>query len=74
MTYSYCNDNHSHLSNKSTVSEAMITNEEKRTIEIESSIIESDKLLGQKKELTIQHKEEIYRLRLTGNDKLILTK
>ena len=52
----------------------MNTNVEKRTIEIDKSTIESDKLLGQKRELTIQHKDEVYRLRLTGNDKLILTK
>jgi hemin uptake protein HemP len=52
----------------------MNTNAEKRTIEIDSSTIESDKLFGQRKELIIQHKEEVYRLRLTGNDKLILTK
>lgn len=52
----------------------MNKSEEKRTIEISSSAIESDKLFGQQKELTIQHKDEVYRLRLTGNDKLILTK
>jgi len=52
----------------------MNKNAEKRTIEISSSTIESDKLFGQQKELIIQHKNEVYRLRLTGNDKLILTK
>ena len=52
----------------------MNINAKKRTIEIDKLTIESEKLLGREKELTIQHKGEVYRLRLTGNDKLILTK
>ena len=57
-----------------TVSEAMNINAEKRTIEVNNSTIESDELFDQTKELVIHHKNEVYRLRLTGNDKLILTK
>jgi hemin uptake protein HemP len=36
--------------------------------------INSDMLLSGKKELTIVHNHEEYKLRLTGNGKLILTK
>ena len=36
--------------------------------------ISSNMLLSGKKELTIIHNEEEYKLRLTGNGKLILTK
>jgi len=52
----------------------MNINAEKRTIEVNNSTIESDELFDQTKELVIHHKNEVYRLRLTGNDKLILTK
>ena len=52
----------------------MNINAEKRTIEVNNSTIESDELFDQTKELAIHHKNEVYRLRLTGNDKLILTK
>lgn len=46
----------------------------KRTVEIESNTVSSDALLNQNKELIIEHNEELYRLRITGNGKLILTK
>lgn len=36
--------------------------------------ISSGELLGQSHELVISHKGETYRLRITRNDKLILTK
>lgn len=36
--------------------------------------INSKALLGGHKELTIVHNDQEYKLRLTGNDKLILTK
>lgn len=36
--------------------------------------IDSKVLLSGKKEITITHNQEEYKLRLTGNDKLILTK
>jgi hemin uptake protein HemP len=38
------------------------------------SVIESRALLGQSRELLIQHGTETYRLKLTRHDKLILTK
>lgn len=37
-------------------------------------IISSGELLGRENELVISHKGETYRLRVTRNDKLILTK
>ncbi len=43
-------------------------------ISIENDKITSALLLGQKSELIIEHNEEHYRLRITGNGKLILTK
>jgi len=46
----------------------------KRTIEIANNAIQSALLLGQQKELVIEHNDEFYRLRITGNGKLILTK
>ena len=36
--------------------------------------VNSKALLGDRKELTIVHNDQKYKLRLTGNDKLILTK
>ena len=36
--------------------------------------VNSKTLLGDRKELTIVHNDQKYKLRLTGNDKLILTK
>lgn len=67
------NDNHSQLMANTTY-ETMTINAENRVIEITRSTINSEKLFGQAKELTIEHKQDVYRLRLTGNDKLILTK
>ena len=46
----------------------------KRTIEIVNNAIKSTLLLDQQKELIIEHNDELYRLRITGNGKLILTK
>lgn len=46
----------------------------KRSIEIANNIIKSSILLGQQKDLIIEHNDELYRLRITGNGKLILTK
>lgn len=46
----------------------------KRTIDIDDDKIQSALLLGNKKELIIEHNDEDYRLRITGNGKLILTK
>lgn len=37
-------------------------------------VVRSEALLAGRKELIIRHGEECYRLRLTGNNKLILTK
>jgi len=39
-----------------------------------SIAISSAKLLGKSKKMTISHNEEIYTLRITANNKLILTK
>jgi hemin uptake protein HemP len=39
-----------------------------------NSLIHSDALFSQGNEIIIQHQGEHYRLRLTRNDKLILTK
>lgn len=52
----------------------MDAKEIQRTINIVDSKIKSVLLLGQKNELIIEHNEEDYRLRITGNGKLILTK
>jgi hemin uptake protein HemP len=41
---------------------------------LKDSRINSDMLMSGKKELTIIHNQEEYKLRLTGNGKLILTK
>lgn len=40
----------------------------------ESLCIDSETLLSGKKEITIIHNDDEYKLRLTGNGKLILTK
>lgn len=45
-----------------------------RTISISDNRIESDQLFAGTREVTITHGQEIYRLRLTGSNKLILTK
>ena len=38
------------------------------------AVINSEELLGGSKELWIRHHDEVYRLRLTRNGRLILTK
>ncbi len=45
-----------------------------RTIEISSNRLESRDLFVGTKEITIGHEGEVYRLRLTALNKLILTK
>lgn len=52
----------------------MQTTTKPREVTIEGNQIKANQLLGDKTELTIVHKEEQYKLRLTKNDKLILTK
>jgi|GEM_PF-7110457 hemin uptake protein HemP len=52
----------------------MNTKNVERTIDIVNNAIKSALLLGQNKELIIEHNDELYRLRITGNGKLILTK
>lgn len=47
---------------------------QKRAIEIAGNRIESRDLFVATKEITIGHEGEVYRLRLTGLNKLILTK
>ena len=39
-----------------------------------SSVLTSKELLGERRELIILHEGELYRLRITKNNKLILTK
>ncbi|MAL77934.1 MAG: Hemin uptake protein hemP [Sneathiella sp.] len=46
----------------------------KRMIMLEDETLQSSDLFTQGKELTIIHNSEAYKLRLTGNGKLILTK
>ncbi|WP_443023732.1 hemin uptake protein HemP [Sneathiella sp.] len=43
-------------------------------IKLENETLQSSDLFSRGKELTIVHNNECYKLRLTGNDKLILTK
>ncbi|WP_269532156.1 hemin uptake protein HemP [Chitinimonas sp. BJYL2] len=38
------------------------------------AVLDAQALLGQRNEVVIRHREETYRLRLTRNGKLILTK
>ena len=45
-----------------------------RKIEIDNNRIDSHSLLSSNKELIIQHMGDDYKLRITGNNKLILTK
>lgn len=52
----------------------MPTKDSEREVVFENNKIESLSLFGQYSELTIIHNEEEYKLRLTKNDKLILTK
>ena len=37
-------------------------------------VIDSQQLFGRGQEITIRHGQQLYRLRITRNDKLILTK
>lgn len=37
-------------------------------------VVLSSELLGDRREIAIQHGDEVYRLRLTSNNRLILTK
>ncbi|MDF2366686.1 hemin uptake protein HemP [Sneathiella sp.] len=46
----------------------------KRTIMLVDDTLQSGELFAHGKELTIAHNSEFYKLRLTGNGKLILTK
>lgn len=52
----------------------MQSTENKREVVLENNIVDSDALFGKSNELTIIHNGEEYRLRLTSNSKLILTK
>jgi hemin uptake protein HemP len=52
----------------------MESENKQRNVVFENNKIESTRLLGQSTELTIVHNQEEYKLRLTKNDKLILTK
>jgi hemin uptake protein HemP len=45
-----------------------------RIVKILDNKVKSTALLGKYKELIIRHNNEDYRLRITGNGKLILTK
>ena len=46
----------------------------KREITLSNNKIESRELFSLQRELTIVHNKEEYKLRITGNSKLILTK
>mgnify|MGYP006105986879 CR=1 FL=1 len=52
----------------------MQSKNELREVVLENNKIESNRLFGHHTELTIIHNGEEYKLRLTKNDKLILTK
>ncbi len=45
-----------------------------RDVTLSNNKIESRDLFSQNRELTIVHNDEEYKLRITGNSKLILTK
>jgi len=45
-----------------------------RKVELLQGRVESKELFSELKEITILHNEEEYKLRITGNSKLILTK
>lgn len=47
---------------------------DKRTVSIVENRIGSKELFAAAREITISHGEEVYRLRLTSQNKLILTK
>lgn len=44
------------------------------TVEARANVFQSDELLQGRREAWIEHRGEIYRLRLTGSGKLYLTK
>ncbi len=46
----------------------------KQTTEIEKRRISSQALFGSQREILITHSDDVYRLRITNNGKLILTK
>lgn len=46
----------------------------KRSVSLEDNKVSSIALFDNSKEIIIEHMEEEYRLRITGNGKLILTK
>jgi hemin uptake protein HemP len=45
-----------------------------RVVEIINNVVASDELLKDTREIVIRHGEDAYRLRLTAQNKLILTK
>lgn len=45
-----------------------------RTVEIVNHSVASEELLKATREITIRHGDDVYRLRLTAQNKLILTK
>lgn len=45
-----------------------------RVVEILNNVVASDELLKDTREIVIRHGEDVYRLRLTAQNKLILTK
>ncbi|MDE1900559.1 MAG: hemin uptake protein HemP [Alphaproteobacteria bacterium] len=56
------------------MSQTQTTGRKVRSIEIINQRITSDALFNKLRELVIQHAGEDYRLRITANNKLILTK
>jgi|UPI00068C022D hemin uptake protein HemP len=51
-----------------------VMNDGKREVTLSNNKIESRELFLEMRELTIVHNNEEYKLRITGNSKLILTK
>lgn len=49
-------------------------NKERRNVIIEDNRLQGSVLFAENNELIIVHNEQEYRLRITGNNKLILTK
>lgn len=56
------------------VIDLMLTENEERQLVLKNNTVKSQMLFGQSTEITIVHNQEEYTLRLTKNDKLILTK
>lgn len=52
----------------------MKQSDDRREVTITCNGVSSRTLLGERRELLIRHNGEDYRLRITANDKLILTK